>query len=72
MYGLGNLELGLEVTYEAVMALLNLALFFGIWAHKERDTEMNSMQILRDEILLSQKKKGFFKVNEFNRYREVE
>jgi hypothetical protein len=51
VYGLGNLELGLEVTYEAVMALLNLALFFGIWAHKERDTELNNMHILTHEII---------------------
>jgi hypothetical protein len=54
VYGLGNLELGLEVTYEAVMALLNLALFFGIWSHKERGTEWNNMQSLTKEILLSE------------------
>jgi len=41
VYGLGKVELGLEVTYEAVMLALNLALFAGIWFHKERDTELN-------------------------------
>jgi hypothetical protein len=36
VYGLGDVEMGLEVAYEALMVLLNLALFFGVWCRKER------------------------------------
>ena len=35
VFGLGKVEMGLEVAYEAVMAVLNLGLLLGIWFHKE-------------------------------------